>query len=139
MKVNLRIQNMTKFDKPWSRIFAHACFWVFCSRETKRGDRRRYLVSQVPDPDGAVVAGGDEDIFEGVSRQTPDSSLSVSVDHRVGRCVLLSDLDDLPVFGSHQDFTLDDEHGGELLNRTTMFSSTDETDLGYMCVCVKNM
>lgn len=65
-----------------------------------------YLVSQVPYSDGPIIAGGDEDVFERVSGQTPDSSLGVSVDHGVGGGVLLSNFDDLTVFGSHQDFTL---------------------------------
>lgn len=65
-----------------------------------------YLISQVPYSDGPVIAGGDEDVFERVTCQTPDPSLSVSVDHGVGGSVLFSNLYDLPILGSHQDFTL---------------------------------
>lgn len=67
-----------------------------------------YLISQVPDSDGPIIAGRDEDIFERMSCQTPDSSLSVSVDHGVGGSILFSNFYDLSIFGSHQDFTLDD-------------------------------
>lgn len=65
-----------------------------------------HLVGQVPYPNGAVIAGRDEDVFEGVSSQTPDPSLSVPIDHGVGGSVLLSNLNDFAVFGSHQDFSL---------------------------------
>lgn len=60
-----------------------------------------------------------------MSCQTPDSSLSVSVDHGVGGSVLFSHLDDLSVFGSHQDFTLDDrskeENQPPYLQHKTLF------------------
>lgn len=65
-----------------------------------------YLVNQVPYPDGPIITSRDEDIFERVRSQTPDPPMSVSIDHGVGGGVLLSNLNDLPVFGSHQDFTL---------------------------------
>lgn len=69
------------------------------------------LISQVPDADGPVVTSGDEDVFERVSGQTPDPPLSVSVDHGVGGSVLLSNLDDLAVFGPNQDLTLHHQRG----------------------------
>lgn len=70
-----------------------------------------YLINQVPYPDGPIITSRDEDIFERVRSQTPDPPVSVSIDHGVGGSVLLSNLNDLSVFGSHQDFTLD-ENGG---------------------------
>lgn len=66
-----------------------------------------YLISQVPYSNGPVVTGRNEDVFERVSCQTPDPSLSVSVDHSVGCSVLFSNLYYLSIFGSHQDLTLD--------------------------------
>lgn len=74
---------------------------------------RLHLISQVPYPDGPVVAGGDKDVFEGMGCQTPDAPLSVSVDHGVGGRVLLSHLYDLAIFGAHQDFTLDHQDRGD--------------------------
>lgn len=41
-----------------------------------------------------------------MSGQTPDSSLSVTIDHGVGGCVLFPNFYDLSIFGSYQDFTL---------------------------------
>lgn len=41
-----------------------------------------------------------------MSGQSPDSSLSVAIDHGVGGCVLFPNLYDLSIFGSYQDFTL---------------------------------
>lgn len=66
-----------------------------------------YLISQVPYSDGPVITGRNEDVFERVSCQTPDPSLSVSINHSVGCSVLFSNLYNLSIFGSHQDLTLD--------------------------------
>ncbi len=65
-----------------------------------------HLIGQVPDADGSIIAGGNEDVFGGVCGQTPDASLCVSVYHGVGGGVLLSNLDDLAILRSHQDLSL---------------------------------
>ena len=65
-----------------------------------------YLVLEVPQSDGGVLAGGDADLFGGMGRQTPDSPPSVAVQQQVARRVLLPDLDDLSVLRPHQDLTL---------------------------------
>lgn len=76
-----------------------------------------YLVGEVPQADGGVVAGGDAELFSRMSGQTPDSSPSVTVQQQVGGCVLLPDLDDLPVLRPHQDLTLRKRRTG-LMRRT---------------------
>lgn len=87
-----------------------------------------YLISEIPESDGGVVAGGDAQLFSRMSSQTPDSSPSMAVQQQVGRRVLLPDLDDLPVLRPHQDLTLREEeammrrketwrHGGQRRRR----------------------
>lgn len=70
-----------------------------------------YLVSEVPESDGGVVAGGDAELFSRMSGQTPDPSPSVTVQQQVGRCILLTNLDDLSVLCPHQDLTLRERTG----------------------------
>lgn len=88
----------------------------------------RHLVAEVPQPDGGVVAGGDAELFDWVSSQTPDPSPAVAVQQQVGRCVLLPDLDDLPVLRANQNLSLEvkkrswceeDATGGECSRRVT--------------------
>lgn len=64
------------------------------------------LVSEVPQSDGGVVAGGDAELFSRMSSQTPDPSPSMTVQQYVGRRILLPNLNDFPVFRPHQDLTL---------------------------------
>ncbi|TNN54313.1 hypothetical protein EYF80_035463 [Liparis tanakae] len=95
-------------------------------------------------PDGGVVTGGDAELFCGMGAQTPDAPPSVTVQQQVGRRVLLPDLEDLPVFRAHQDFTLrmrrrlaDEEdlpRGGlrfmavKIKSQTSHFASADGPD-----------
>lgn len=70
------------------------------------------LVSEVPQSDGGVVAGGDAELFSRMSSQTPDSSPSMTVQQYVGRRILLPNLNDFPVFRPHQDLTLKKKRTG---------------------------
>lgn len=67
------------------------------------------LLWDVPQTNSAILCRRQKYVSGGMSAQSPDRSVHVSVHQDVARCVLLSYFDDLRIPGPHEDFTLSNQ------------------------------